>query len=85
LFCFHSKAIFDGVAAIAALFAAVAWFVAATHPVGVPGPTGYGGGISEEQKAEGVRILRGAKWNRWAALLTATSALFQFLGWVVSK
>jgi hypothetical protein len=34
-------------AGIAALLAAVTWFAAASHPVGVPGPSQYGGPSSE--------------------------------------
>jgi hypothetical protein len=71
-------------AAIAALLAAAAWFAAASHPVGIPGPSEYGG-PSPGMIAHANKIMRGAALNRIAAALTGISSLAQFVAWAVSS
>jgi hypothetical protein len=68
----------DIASAVLAILAAIAWGVAASHPVGVPGPGLY---WPEDQThrariaAQGAKILRGARYNQVAAALTGLSAL----------
>ena len=78
-----AKAACEFSAAIAALLAAVTWFAAASHPVGIPGPSQYGG-PPPEMIAHANKIKRGAALNRIAAALTGMSALAQFVAWLVS-
>jgi hypothetical protein len=80
----HANAVCDFIAAIAALSAALVWFAAASHPVGIPGPSMYGG-PTPEMKAHANKIKRGAILNRVAAALTGISALAQFTAWLIPK
>jgi hypothetical protein len=77
-----AKSICECVAGIAALLAAVTWFAAASHPVGIPGPSQYGG-PTPEMITHANKIKRGAALNRIAAALTGISALAQFAAWLV--
>ena len=84
------KAACDLLTAIFALLAAGAWFVAARHPVGVPGASPYmpadpNHPLWGEMKAHGKKICLGAKWNQIAAVLAGLSALATFLSWLVAK
>jgi|HubBroStandDraft_2_1064218.scaffolds.fasta_scaffold145923_2 hypothetical protein len=83
----HStQAVCEGISAIAALLAAVLWFSAARHPVGVPGPGALvNTALLKEIAAHGRKILRGASLNKWAAASTGVSALFQFAAWLLPK
>jgi hypothetical protein len=84
------KAICDFVSAIFALAAAVAWFVAASHPVALPGPGMWG---HDDPKSPGMvalrdqaaRVLRGVRWNKVVAILTGCSALGMFLSWLLPR
>ena len=83
-----AKAVCEGASAIAALVAAVSWFVAASHPVGIPGPGFYAPSdpnhpLWQQLRAQGRKILRGVRWNQTAAALTGIAALFQFIAWCV--
>jgi len=76
------KALCDAASALFALSAAAAWFRAASFPVGVDGPPVYmNAELLKQSQARGERILRGARWNRWAALLAGLSALASAISW----
>ena len=72
----------EGGAAVFALLAAVAWFIAASHPVALPEAAMWAeatSGYPERAK----KILRGVRWNMTAAALTGCSALATFLAWLL--
>jgi hypothetical protein len=76
------------VAAILALAAAIAWFIAASHPMAVPGPAKWAVDDQEHPvmlgfRSEAHKLLRGAQWNRIAAALTGCSAFAMFLSWLL--
>jgi hypothetical protein len=78
------------ITAIFALAASIAWIAAAYHPVGVPGlsvrmPSDRNDPLWKKIESQGRKILRGAKLNFWAALLTGLSAGVQFLSWLLPK
>lgn len=80
----------EAAAAIFALLAAIAWIIAARHPVGVPGPSAYMPADSNhplyrEIREHGDRIVRGARWNQLAALLTGLSSLAAFMAWLLPR
>lgn len=80
----------EAAAAILALLAAIAWIVAARHPVGVPGPTPYmpndrNHPLYRQIREHGAKILRGAQWNQAAAFLTGLSSLAAFLAWLLPR
>jgi hypothetical protein len=84
------RAWWEAAAAIVALLAAVAWVVAAFHPVGVSGSTFYAPANPKdpfwrELKDHGSKILNGARWNQVAALLTGLSSLAAFLAWLLPR
>jgi hypothetical protein len=76
-----AKIVREGIAAIAALAAAVSWVVAARHPVAKYASTGYGG-VSPDMPIN-KEIARGAAWNARAATWAAISPLFQALALLV--
>jgi hypothetical protein len=83
------KAKFELAAAILALAAAASWFIAARHPVGVPGPTPYmpsdrNHPLWQQIRAHGQKILMGARWNQVAAAFAGASALAQSLSCFLS-
>ena len=81
-----TKAVCECISAIAALLAAALWFMAARHPVGVPGPAAYvDTAFLKQIAAHGRKILRGAKLNQWAAAMTGVSALAQFAAWLLPR
>jgi hypothetical protein len=82
------KAVCDGSAAIFALGAAIVWFMASFAPVGSGGPSPYmpydlNDPLWKAIRANGERILRGARLNRYAAFLTGLSAFAMFLSWLL--
>jgi hypothetical protein len=81
-----AKAVCDFFTAASALLAALHWLRASSQPVGVPIAGIWGDSdLAEEMRQDAPKILRGAKLNRVAALLTGVSALFQFLSWIVPR
>ena len=78
------KAICDGAAAILALAAGIAWYIASRHPVTLPEPAEPAGVFAHPAKIERkASILRGVQWNRRAAFLTSCSAFAMFLSWAL--
>jgi hypothetical protein len=70
------------VAAILGLFAAGAWYKAATGPVPLAVPTMYWDvGSRPEDLERGHRMQAAANWNKRASLLTACTVLFATIAW----
>jgi hypothetical protein len=80
------KAYGDLAAALFALLAAIAWFIAARHPVTLPKRSMWAESpASRDYIAQTPKIVRGIRWNTAAAILTGCSALATFLSWVTMR
>jgi hypothetical protein len=82
------RSLLDGLTAIFAFGAALAWFRAANSPVAVrvkwPGGDAYSASAFSAEDAVRIRRMEtGPAWNRRAALLAGMSALSSSAAWIV--
>jgi hypothetical protein len=80
------KVICDGLAALFAFAAGVLWIWASQLPVGTVSLGVYadsGGKLAEATREQNKKIMRGARFNKWAAFVTGLAALAACASWTI--